>query len=144
MNTTYFHTTFTRDLAGLNGKGRESCAKETVKHVEEAFYKDEILFEGDGAMKWKSSQNYLPEECAEAVAFIDISKANDTKKRYIFNASVEATKNRREVQNREFIESYRASHKNRVLSAEERYEMEAAFGKGTTVVDVITGQRFEL
>ena len=145
MNTTYFHTTFARDLAGLNGKGLEQCAKETVKHVEEAFYNGEIIFEGDGAMKWESNGHYLPEECAEAIAFIR-NDANTTTEQYklILNASVEATKEKRDKQNDEFIAEYRERNKNRVLSAEEQYEMRAAFGAGEKVVDCITGQVFQL
>jgi hypothetical protein len=41
-----------------------------------------------------------------------------------------------------FLAAYREARKNYVPSAEERYEMRAAFGPGEEVVDVITGQRF--
>jgi hypothetical protein len=41
-----------------------------------------------------------------------------------------------------FIKSYKKARKNHKPSAEERFEMRAAFGSGKTVVDVITGQRF--
>lgn len=135
---------FVRDYIGFNGKGAKMLAENTVKHMEDAFYNDEIIFEGDGAMKWKSSGNYLPEDCAEAMRYVDISKADETQLAYIRNASIEATARRREKQTEEFLNDYRERNKNRVLSAEERYEMECAFGKGTKVVDVITGQVFAL
>jgi hypothetical protein len=39
-----------------------------------------------------------------------------------------------------FIAEYREQMKNHVYSEEEKYEMRAAFGEGTTVVNVFTGQ----
>lgn len=41
------------------------------------------------------------------------------------------------------LADYRKRNANRKLSAEEQYEMSAAFGPGQTVVDIITGQRFK-
>ena len=41
-----------------------------------------------------------------------------------------------------FLADYRESRKNHVPSAEERFEMRAAFGEGATVVNVITGQKY--
>ena len=40
-----------------------------------------------------------------------------------------------------FIKSYKKVQRNRKPSAEERFEMRAAFGSGKTVVNIITGQR---
>jgi hypothetical protein len=42
-----------------------------------------------------------------------------------------------------FITEYRDARKNYQPSAEEQYEMRAAFGSGKDIVDVITGQRFK-
>lgn len=42
------------------------------------------------------------------------------------------------------IAEYRKARENYVPSAEEMFEMQAAFGPGATVVDVITGQRFQV
>ena len=54
----------------------------------------------------------------------------------------EATKAAREAENDAFLESYRkANHRH---SEEELNEMRAAFRKGTTVVDIITGERIRL
>jgi hypothetical protein len=41
-----------------------------------------------------------------------------------------------------FFEEYRKQRKNHQPSAEEQFEMEAAFGPGVEVVNIITGQRF--
>ena len=143
MNT-YFTTSIARSLAGLNGKSNKINAERIVKSVENHFYNDEIIFEGDGAMKWKSNGAYLPEDCAEAVAFIDLSKANEEQRACVLNASVERTAKKRDKQNEDFLEAYRKRNENRELSDEERFEMECAFGKGTTVVNVITGRTIVL
>ena len=44
----------------------------------------------------------------------------------------------------EELRRYRRERRNHKYSGEELYEMRAAFGSGTTVVDVITGQRIRL
>ena len=55
---------------------------------------------------------------------------------------VEATKAAREAETDAFRGSYRKANNRR--SAEELSEMRAAFGTGTTVVDIITGERIRL
>ena len=45
---------------------------------------------------------------------------------------------------RRWIAEYRESMKNYVPSAEEMFEMRAAFGEGETVVNVITGRKIQL
>ena len=42
-----------------------------------------------------------------------------------------------------FLADYREAMKNHVPSGEEIYEMRAAFGEGETVMNVITGQRYQ-
>ena len=52
----------------------------------------------------------------------------------------------KEAEDMLFLEEYRENQKKRTPEelAEERFEMEAAFGKGTTVVNIITGERTKL
>lgn len=56
--------------------------------------------------------------------------------------SVEATAAAREKEVEESLAEYRKNAK--PVSEEERVEMRAAFGKGTTVVNVLTGEKIEL
>ena len=44
----------------------------------------------------------------------------------------------------EFLKDYRERQKNHVHSPEELFEMRAAFGPGTTVVNVFTGKKIQL
>lgn len=48
----------------------------------------------------------------------------------------------REEEDRRFLERYRAQQASRELTAEERFEMQAAFGNDAEVVDVITGKKY--
>ncbi len=56
--------------------------------------------------------------------------------------SVEATTAARDKEVSESLAEYRKNA--RPVSEEERMEMQAAFGKGTTVVNVLTGEKTEL
>ena len=60
-------------------------------------------------------------------------------------ADFRATEKARKEQNDAFFAEYREARKNRTPEqiAEEAFELRAAFGPGETVVDVITGERFE-
>lgn len=56
--------------------------------------------------------------------------------------SVEATTAARDKEVSESLAEYRKSV--RPTTGEERMEMQAAFGKGTTVVNILTGEKTEL
>lgn len=92
--------------------------------------RDNIEVEEDGAAKWISSGNYLPADVVEKLTFAGAD---------FFSA--EATAAKREAQTAAFLENYRRNHR---TTEEERMEMEAAFGKGTTVMDIITGEKIQL
>ena len=59
-----------------------------------------------------------------------------------FPFSLEETNRAREAQNAAFLEDYRKSYTG--PGEEEKAEMRAAFGTGSTVVNVITGERIRL
>lgn len=50
----------------------------------------------------------------------------------------------RENETKVFLENYRKQMENHVPDAEELFDMKAAFGEGTTVVNVFTGKRIQL
>ena len=57
-------------------------------------------------------------------------------------ANVEATRAARDEETAKVIEAYRASCTG--PSEEDLFEMRAAYGKGTTVVDIFTGKKIKL
>lgn len=83
-----------------------------------------------GVWRWKSSNN---------VPFDDMLEKNG-----ISVAVRKACAEARDKDNAEFAETYRKRMENYVPSAEEMYEMRAAFGPGAVVVNVLTGRKIQL
>jgi hypothetical protein len=50
----------------------------------------------------------------------------------------------RDQQTAEFLDSYRKKMESWEPSAEEMYEMRAAYGKGATVINLITGRKYKV
>lgn len=85
-----------------------------------------------GELRWKSNDRVPMEDMLGfwvELGLID----EDTKK--LSNLA-------REEEDKEFLSRYRAQQANRQVTAEEAYEMRAAFGPGVNVVDVITGRKY--
>ena len=122
-------TRFEQEWNGLLGAFWQRQAHEEAERL--MSQRDNIEVDADGAAKWISSGSYLPADVVEKLTFAGAD---------FFSA--EATAAKREAQTAAFLDSYRRNYKG--PSAEERMEMEAAFGKGTTVVNVITGKRIKL
>ena len=121
-------TRFAREWNGELGAFWQKNAHEEAARL--LAQRDNIEVEEDGAAKWKSNGSYLPADVVEKLIFAGED---------FFSA--EATAAKREAQTAEFLENYRRNHR---TTAEERAEMEAAFGKGTTVVNIITGEKIKL
>ena len=127
-------TRFEMNLNGVYGDYWKKDAEREIKKMEERQINGEILFGADGVVRWKSNNRVMPSDCR-----VVLSK---TAYRDLFDE--EASKAAEEAETAAFLQSYRKRQANRRISAEERYEMQAAFGKGATVVDVITGRTIRL
>jgi len=92
--------------------------------------KYEYDIEDDGAIKWKSNGHYVPSDVYEKLE----------KQGAIFNR--EATDKKREEQTRKFIEDYRKRMAGHKPTFEEQAEMNAAFGPGKKIINVITGEEY--
>ena len=129
--TTEEDTTMTRFAREWNGElgafWQKNAHEEAARLLAQ---RDNIEVEEDGVAKWKSNGSYLPADVVEKLIFAGAD---------FFSA--EATAAKREAQTAEFLGSYRRNHR---TTTEERAEMEAAFGKGTTVVNIITGEKIKL
>lgn len=118
----------------LNGDFGAYWKKDAEERIEKAklMWENDMKVDEDGVARWKNSGNVITKEIAEMVArftcYYDFSPCNTTKAR--------------EEENEKFIEAYR--HRRTEINEEERYEMEAAFGKGTVVVDIFTGKKVTL
>lgn len=88
------------------------------------------VFIENGVVRWISNKNIPPEDILEFWNYIG------------FDFDYELSKKVAEKETAAAIEDYKKNRK--ALSAEELYEMEAAFGEGATVIDVISGQKIKL
>lgn len=122
-------TRFEMEISGKLGDFWKRNAEEEVKKAVAKADADAAV-ETDGAIKWNSNGRYLMDDFCEKLEYAG----------YPF--SREATAKKRDAQNEESIAEYRRNYKG--LSGEELAEARAAFGEGTTVVNVLTGERTRL
>jgi len=120
-------TRFEAELKGAYGDFWKKHAEEEIRKMEERIENDEIRTNIGGGAFWSSNGRYLPEEQA-----IILSKTD-------FPFSIEETNRAREAQNESFLQNYHHE-----TTVEERYEMQTAFGAGTTVTNVLTGERIRV
>lgn len=123
-------TRFMRELNGDFGEFWKKNAEQDIAKMQKRADAGEIEVDENGAAFWVSSNNYLPEDCAEMLSYTD----------FIFD--IQATAEARDKQTNEFVEEYRKNYKG--PSEEEKAEMRADFGKGAEIVDVITGKTIRL
>ena len=125
-------TRFERELSGALGAYWKSSAEKEIRKMEEHQMNGEIFFGADGVVRWTSNNRVMPKDCREILSH--------TAYRDLF--SEEASRAAENAETAAFLESYRKNYTG--PSEEEKAEMRAAFGTGSTVVDVITGKRIRL
>jgi hypothetical protein len=125
-------TRFERELSGALGAYWKSSAEKEIRKMEERQMNGEIFFGADGVVRWTSNNRVMPKDCREILSH--------TAYRDLF--SEEASRAAENAETAAFLESYRKNYTG--PSEEEKAEMRAAFGTGSTVVDVITGKRIRL
>ena len=122
-------TRFYQEITGVLGDyWKKDATKRVQDYVEEAKMKADV--DSNGAIRWKNNGNYLMDDYCEVLEYAG----------YPF--SREATKAARDAQVAEQLAAYRANPP--MMTDEDIEEMRAAFGNGTSVVDVIGGQRILL
>ena len=122
-------TRFEKEISGSLGAFWKKNAEEEVRKAVAKADSDAAV-EADGAIKWNSNGRYLMDDFCEKLEYAG----------YAF--SREATAKKREAQNAESLAEYRRNDKG--LTGEALAEARAAFGEGTTVVNVLTGRRTRL
>ena len=125
-------TRFARELSGELGAYWKASAEKEIRKMEERQINGEIFFGADGVVRWTSNNRVMPKDCREILSH--------TVYRDLY--SEEASRAAEEAETAAFLDSYRKNYKG--PGEEEKDEMRAAFGTGTTVVDVITGERIRL
>jgi hypothetical protein len=125
-------TRFERELSEALGAYWKSSAEKEIRKMEERQMNGEIFFGADGVVRWTSNNRVMPKDCREILAH--------SAYRDLFDE--EASRAAEDAETAAFLEAYRKNYQG--PSEEEKAEMRAAFGTGSTVVDVITGKRIRL
>lgn len=122
-------TRFEREINDSLGAFWKKNAEEEVKKAVAQAEKDATV-DGDGAIRWNSNGRYLMDDFCEKLEYAG------------YSFSRKATAGKREAQDAESLAEYRRNRKG--LTGEALAEARAAFGEGTTVVDVLTGEKTRL
>ena len=122
-------TRFQKELSGALGASWKRAAEKELEKVREDLQAGKITIDENGVAR-NCIGRVLMSDMLEKLAMV-------TDK-----VSVEATTAARDKEVSKSLAEYRKSA--RPVSEEERMEMQAAFGKGTTVVNVLTGEKTEL
>ena len=124
-------TRFERELNGSLGAYWQAQAQKELERVANDLATGKITIDENG-VAYNCIGRPLMSDMAEKVALVtDRINREATAKA----ESEEAAKS---------IEAYRANRRQNGYSAEELHEMRAAFGEGTTVVDILTGKKISL
>ena len=122
-------TRLQRELNGSLGAFWKASAEKELDEVRADFETGKITVDENGVARNRIGRVLMSDQLEKLTYITD-------------KVDVEATRAAREAETDAFLESYRkANHRQ---SAEELSEMRATFGTGTTVVDIITGERIRI
>ena len=122
-------TRFEKELSGALGAYWKKEAEKELAKVKEDLENGNITIDEQGIAR-NCIGRVLQNDMMEKVAMVS-DKVN-----------IEATRAARDEETAKVIEAYRASCTG--PREEEMFEMRAAYGKGTTVVDIFTGKKIKL
>ena len=122
-------TRFEKELSGALGAYWKKEAEKELAKVKEDLENGNITIDEQGIAR-NCIGRVLQNDMMEKVAMVS-DKVN-----------VEATRAARDEETAKVIEEFRASYTG--PSEEDLFEMRAAYGKGTTVVDIFTGKKIKL
>ena len=122
-------TRFEKELSGALGAYWKKEAKKELERVKKDLDEGKITIDENGIAR-NCIGRTLHDDMLEKVAMIS-DKVN-----------IEATRVARDEETANVIEAYKASYTG--PSEEDLFEMRAAFGTGTTVVDIFTGKKIKL
>jgi hypothetical protein len=123
--------TFQNALAGDLGAWQQKACIEELEEVKRDLIAGRITIDRGGVARNKVGRALMT-DMLEKLAYV------------ADRVDVEATNNARYDENARDIAAYRKSRRAHGYSAEELFEMRAAFGEGTTVVDILTGESIAL
>lgn len=124
-------TRFEKEVSGMLGEFWVKEAKKELEKIQAEFNRGEITVDEKGILR----------NCIGRVAVEEVQE----KCKYLgIKFDAKATETAREYEAAQAIAEYKAAQKNRKRSEEELAEMRATFGAGSTIVDIITGEKIRL
>ncbi len=124
-------TRFTQELSGMLGDYWKASAEKELERVRADFENGLITIDENGVARNRIGR-VLMDDMLDKLSYITDE------------ADKEATRAARNEEVSRSMEEYRKARQAHGISEEEKAEMRAAFGTGTTVVDIITGQEIRL
>ena len=122
-------TRFEKELSGLLGEYWKKEAQKELANINKDLDEGKITIDEYGVAR-NCVGRALQNDMLEKVMMVS------------YRVNAEATRKECEKEAMAAFETYRANYTG--PSEEELFEMRAAYGKGTTVVDVITGKKIKL
>lgn len=120
---------FQRELSGELGDFWKKHAEQSLEKVRADLAAGEITIDAEGVAR-NCIGRVLMDDLLEQLCIVT-DKVSES-----------ATRAAREAEESAFLDEYKSRRK--TLSVEEKAEMQATFGEGATVVDVLTGEKFLL
>ena len=124
---------FERELNGELGDYWKKDALSKIADIEKDYETGHLIIE-DGAAKWDTNGSYLMQDIMEVLLH----------SKYADLIDLEHHEAMRDAQVTEEINAYKERMKNHVYDEEELAEMRSAFGAGTEIVNVFTGDTITL
>lgn len=119
-------TWFAMEISGKLGEVRKQRAEKEVEELMKSI--SDLSIDNHGVARWKTSGHIVPRDCVEKFQYAGL------------NINAEETDKARQLELAIFLENRQP----RRHTSEELSEMRNAFGVGTTVVDVLTGEKIRL
>ena len=124
---------FERELNGELGDYWKKDALSKIADIEKDYETGHLIIE-DGAAKWDTNGSYLMQDIMEVLLH----------SKYADLIDLQHHEAMRDAQVTEEINAYKERMKNHVYDEEELAEMRSAFGAGTEIVNVFTGDTITL
>lgn len=124
-------TRFQQELSGKLGGFWKKSAEKLIQKVKKDIEDGKIIIDNDGVARNQLGR-VIMSDLAEVVSMVS-DKFDE-----------EATEAARKKETEKFLRDYRKRQEKQVMSAEEMNEIRNTFGKGTVVVDVLTGKQYRV
>ena len=122
-------TRFEQEVSGVLGEYWKNHSRKEAADLARKVENDGVV-DDDGAVKWKSNGRYLMDDLCEKLEYAG------------FLFSRENTAKKKDAQVESFLKEYRSNP--HIPSDEEKMEMRVAFGSGAKVVDILTGETYNV